>query len=262
MSHRPARRGAGRAGRGAERPASFTSGSNRCLELKPQRRDLFEKKHFFSFLQTGSSPERACPRGPRSASASGRSPPGNEGRAAARAAPRLGSAFRRAWALPRPARTGGRPLRSPSGERRSRPERGGLPVPPAPLSQPERTTGGVHPPRWPRPGGIRTGRDGTRDLPPRALARDSAESGAAGEPQGEGANAPRCPERSRGDATPRGGAAATGPVRGWGCRVSLWARPQSRYTWPAQPLRRTRAQKTLWQHALVKELVCSKRLRR
>lgn len=85
------------------------------------------------------------------------------------------------------------PSPRPSGERTWRcTERGGVPGRRAPSPPQARTTREVRPPRWPRPGGLGTGRTGTGGhgtgpgtslrAPP---AHDSAESGAAGE-RGEG----------------------------------------------------------------------------
>lgn len=97
-----------------------------------------------------------------------------------------------------------------------------------------------------------SGRNGTRDLPLRAVAHGPAESGAAGGARREegAGGAPRRPERSRGNAPPRGGAAATGPFVGGAAGSHSGHGPRSPCTWPAQPPRQTRAWNTPFPHAL------------
>lgn len=106
----------------------------------------------------------------------------------------------------------------------------------------------VRPPRWLLPGGVRTERDPgppaarPRSRPRGVWGRWRREEGAGG--------APRRPERSRGNAPPRGGAAATGPFVGGAAGSHSGHGPRSPCTWPAQPPRQTRAWNTPFPHAL------------
>lgn len=238
MSHARQGRGAGRA---PERPAGFTS----CVatiapETKPQPRDLFNTSFLFPlFLHKLGS----AGRGPRVHAArpplwlrEGSPTPG--WRVAQRlellleaplhCSPRVGtpkSAHRRSPgpSVPSSERTWRHT------ERSSRvppdPERGGVP-------EPHPVQAGAHDPRG-EPAKMAAaqagpGRDGTPDLPPSARPR----SRLRGVPccsrraRREGTSAPRCTQPSRRNATPRAGAAATRPARGWSCGVSPWSRPR------------------------------------